>query len=166
MILSCNSCEKKFVVPDSAITASGRLVQCSACGNKWKQFPTTSESKIEEKTVEIDYPHKTKKTKKNIKKRTGPKLYSPEYLIQKHGIKINKESSNKKKKIEDKEKINFGFYKLLIISVIIVIFFLRTLYLTQEIIIETFPLSGIYIDYLFESIENIKEIVKNFLSSY
>ena len=39
MILSCNSCGKKFVVPDSAITASGRTVQCGSCGNKWKQFP-------------------------------------------------------------------------------------------------------------------------------
>ena len=39
MILSCNSCDKKFVVPDSAISASGRMVQCGSCGNKWKQFP-------------------------------------------------------------------------------------------------------------------------------
>ena len=39
MILTCNSCGKKFVVPDSAITASGRTVQCGSCGNKWKQFP-------------------------------------------------------------------------------------------------------------------------------
>jgi predicted Zn finger-like uncharacterized protein len=39
MILSCNSCEKKFVVPDQAITAAGRTVQCGSCGNKWKQFP-------------------------------------------------------------------------------------------------------------------------------
>ena len=39
MILTCNSCGKKFVVPDNAITASGRMVQCGSCGNKWKQFP-------------------------------------------------------------------------------------------------------------------------------
>ena len=39
MILTCNSCSKKFVVPDNAITASGRMVQCGSCGNKWKQFP-------------------------------------------------------------------------------------------------------------------------------
>ena len=39
MILSCNSCKKKFVVPDDAISAAGRLVQCSSCGNKWKQLP-------------------------------------------------------------------------------------------------------------------------------
>ena len=39
MILTCNSCEKRFVVPDQAISAKGRLVQCGSCGNKWKQFP-------------------------------------------------------------------------------------------------------------------------------
>ena len=47
MILSCNSCGKKFVVPDQAITSLGRTVQCGACGNKWKQFPITN--KIEKK---------------------------------------------------------------------------------------------------------------------
>ena len=44
MILNCNACEKKFVVPDAAITAAGRIVQCGSCGNKWKQFPTTKET--------------------------------------------------------------------------------------------------------------------------
>ncbi len=45
MILSCNSCDKKFVVPDSAIGATGRLVQCSSCGNKWTQFPINEKVK-------------------------------------------------------------------------------------------------------------------------
>ena len=39
MLLNCNSCQKKFLVPDSAITKSGRLVQCGSCGNKWNQYP-------------------------------------------------------------------------------------------------------------------------------
>ena len=39
MILECKSCQKKFIVPDNAITNAGRLVQCSSCGNKWTQFP-------------------------------------------------------------------------------------------------------------------------------
>ena len=46
MILSCNSCEKKFVVPDKAITTTGRIVQCGSCGNKWKQFPIKNETTI------------------------------------------------------------------------------------------------------------------------
>ena len=50
MILSCNSCEKKFVVPDNAIGVSGRLVQCSSCGNKWKQFPIKSDKNLKEIT--------------------------------------------------------------------------------------------------------------------
>ena len=47
MILNCNSCGKKFVVPDNAITASGRMVQCGSCGNKWKQFPVNEIKKTE-----------------------------------------------------------------------------------------------------------------------
>ena len=39
MILECKSCQKKFIVPDDAITNTGRLVQCSSCGNKWTQYP-------------------------------------------------------------------------------------------------------------------------------
>ena len=44
MILRCDSCEKKFVVPDKAITIAGRAVQCGSCGNKWKQFPIKNET--------------------------------------------------------------------------------------------------------------------------
>ena len=45
MILSCNACGKKFVAPDNAISANGRVVQCGSCGNKWKQFPQKKEVK-------------------------------------------------------------------------------------------------------------------------
>ena len=44
MILECKSCQKKFVVPDNAIPATGRLVQCSSCGNKWTQFPVSKKA--------------------------------------------------------------------------------------------------------------------------
>ena len=62
MILNCNSCGKKFVVPDAAITATGTMVQCGTCGLKWKQFPVneiknskliTSVSKTSSKTKKI-----------------------------------------------------------------------------------------------------------------
>ena len=49
MILNCNACEKKFVVPDNAIGANGRLVQCSSCGNQWKQFPINKEIQTKKK---------------------------------------------------------------------------------------------------------------------
>ena len=63
MILSCNSCEKKFVVPDNAIGVSGRLVQCSSCGNKWKQFPIKSDKNLKEITPKKEsIPKKTPKS--------------------------------------------------------------------------------------------------------
>ena len=87
MILTCNSCGKKFVVPDSAITASGRMVQCGSCGNKWKQFPINETKKKQPFSVSqevVSKPKnikqkslKTKKTKKSsINKPREISLYS------------------------------------------------------------------------------------------
>ena len=171
MILSCNSCEKKFVVPDSAIGTNGRLVQCSSCGNQWKQFPMNKEIKTKEKIFKVKSAPKkiksyTKTTKRKIKKKTGPDLYSPEYLAKKHGIKIDSKPTLKSEITKNKTKISFGFYYSFIILIIITIFFLRLLYFTQDIIVEKLPISEIYIDYLFESIRNIKDIIQNFFSNY
>ena len=80
----CNSCNKKFVVPDSAITASGRTVQCGSCGSKWKQFPPTGINTVvtnfqSTKSKKIkETPIKTKNKKK--KRSRDIDLYSPEYL--------------------------------------------------------------------------------------
>ena len=73
MILTCNSCGKKFVVPDSAITASGRTVQCGSCGNKWKQFPIkqAKKSKIVSLPKQVKQAsNKPKKVKTKIKKQS------------------------------------------------------------------------------------------------
>ena len=107
MILSCNSCGKKFVVPDSAITASGRMVQCGSCGNKWRQFPVGEVKKTQsitrvKKAALKPQPIKQKIEKPKKVKRNAPKkpreisLYSPEYLAKKHGIKINDAQPEKK----------------------------------------------------------------------
>ena len=177
MILSCNSCGKKFVVPDNAITEAGRLVQCSACGNKWKQFPVNQGQKINKKEPErkiakktsikkpnINKPVKVKK-KKSTKKRTV-ELYSPDYLIKKHGIRLNDTSVNKTGSQKKQTNIGFGFYNYLLTYSVIFIIILRTIYFTQGFITEIFPISEIYINYLFESLNNIKDIINNFFSKY
>ena len=171
MILNCNACEKKFVVPDNAIGANGRLVQCSSCGNQWKQFPIIKEIKKKEKIFKIKsaikkIPKAPKTTKRKVKKKTGPDLYSPEYLAKKHGIKLDSKPVLQNKIAKDKTKTSFGFYSFIIISTVVAIFILRLLYFTQDIIIEKLPISEVYIDYLFESISNIKEIIQNFFSNY
>ena len=84
MIIQCTACEKKFSVPDSAITASGRLVQCSSCGNQWTQYPVkTKKSTAKPVFIPTNIP-----VKKTVKKKKGPDPYSKEYMKQKWGTSI------------------------------------------------------------------------------
>ena len=174
MILTCNSCGKKFVVPDSAITASGRTVQCGSCGNKWKQYPVNeikktqsvaSSKKIVSKTPKIQQKtqplKKAKKTK--IRKSREIDLYSPEYLAKKHGIKL---SDDNNKKTLSKSKVTFGFYNSLLLFIVLIIFLSRGLYFSQDFVVQKLPCTEFYIDYFFESMRNIFEIWKNLIASY
>ncbi len=170
MILSCNSCGKKFVVPDSAITAVGRVVQCGSCGNKWKQFPLTESGKASSKRIQSpkkEITQKTKKSKKTYTKKTREiSLYSPEYLAKKHGIKLNEKLPKKINHQTKVGKVSFGFYNSLILFIFLVISISRILYFSQEFIISIFPISEFYLNYFFESIQNIFEIWKNLIANY
>ena len=174
MILSCNSCGKKFVVPDSAITASGRVVQCGSCGNKWKQFPVnelkktaavSTDKKIFSKSQKNQLKQKSSKKSKRsaVRKHREISLYSPEYLAKKHGIKLNNEKINENL---SKSKVSFGFYNYLLLFLVIIIILARGLYFFQDFIAEKLPFTDFYINYFFESIRNMFEIWKNLISNY
>ena len=170
MILSCKSCEKKFVVPDQAITGSGRMVQCGSCGNKWKQYPIekvinkiTSDKKINNnKTASTPIAPKIKK--KKVKKTREINLYSPEYLAKKHGISLNNINTNNRP--NSNEKVSFGFYNSLILFIFIFITLSKILHFFKDFIVLKLPFVEFYLDYFFESIKNIFEICKNLISSY
>jgi len=170
MIISCNSCEKKFVVPDKAITSEGRIVQCGSCGNKWKQYPKNEEKitpikiKKNKKIPDISQTKIPKLKKKISKKKREIDLYSPEYLAKKHGINLN-ETSYKSKPVS-KDKVSFGFYSSLFILLIFVIVFSRILYFFQDFIITKLPFTEYYLEYFFESIRNLYEIWKSLISNY
>ena len=182
MILSCNSCGKKFVVPDNAITEAGRLVQCSACGNKWRQFPPKNRdgeqtilkpitkqksSKSLSSKKQVVFKKTPKSRKKVVKKTREINLYSPEYLAKKHGIKIkDAEPSKVSKKVSVKDKVSFGFYSSLLVFLVLVIFFSRALYFAQSFIVTLFPNSEFYLNYFFENIRNLFEIWKNLITNY
>ena len=87
MILNCNSCEKKFVVPDHAISAEGRVVQCGSCGNKWRQFPINNEANKINVEKRIDVKKTTKipklqKPKKKKQKKTFHKMLKNSFAEQ------------------------------------------------------------------------------------
>ena len=168
MILSCNSCKKKFVVPDLAISPAGRIVQCGSCGNKWKQFPIKSDvekSSIEKKVKPKKVSNITKipkAQKKSVKKSREINLYSPEYLAKKHGITLGEETIKSSKS----ENVSFGFYNSLILFLVIIITLSKGLHFFQDFIILKLPITEFYIDYFFESIRNMFEIWKNLISNY
>ena len=174
MILTCNSCGKKFVVPDNAITASGRTVQCGSCGNKWKQFPINEIKKVEQisKIKKIAAEPKQVQPKiqkaKKVKKAPARKpreinLYSPEYLAKKHGIKLD---NVEVKKSLNNNKVSFGFYNSLLLFLVLIVAVSRGLYFFQDFLVQKFPFIEFYLDYFFENIRNIFEIWKNLISSY
>ena len=183
MILECKSCQKKFIVPDNAITNAGRLVQCSSCGNKWTQFPITkkvikeptnftSKKEVLKKPVKVLPKIKERKIfssegkeKKKIKKRAGPSIYSKEYLEKKHGINIDKNVNISKNKSKNKiSKSYFGFYSYIIILLFTVSLVIGILNLTKEIIIFNFPFTEIYIEYLFENLNNFRILFRDALN--
>ncbi len=171
MILTCNSCDKKFVVPDSAITSAGRMVQCGSCGNKWKQFPikeVKSKAVSEIKKIKQKITKPKKSIKKAPKKTREINLYSPEYLAKKHGIKISDTQVPKKENLKNNKKIkvSFGFYNSLILLIFFLILIPRIIYFSQNFIIETLPISEFYLNYFFESIRNIFEIWKSLIINY
>ena len=177
MILTCNSCSKKFVVPDSAITASGRMVQCGSCGNKWKQFPMGEFKKTQsiarpKKVVSRPRPVQQKIQKPKKVKKTAPKktreisLYSPEYLAKKHGINIKDTQTVKEISNKEKSKVSFGFYRSLLVFIVLLIFISRSLYFAQTFIVEVFPGLEFYLNYFFESMRNIFEIWKSLIANY
>ena len=150
MLINCKSCEKKFVVPDSAITESRRLVQCSSCGNKWTQYPV--------KSVKIEKLQSIRKKTTKTKPRPKKNLYTIEYLQKKHGLVIG-EASNKpdsETASTTKRQSGFGFYGYIAFLIVFLASLFGVLNLTKEIIILKYPSTEIYISYLYEVIEIIK----------
>lgn len=174
MILNCNSCGKQFVVPDNAIGPSGRLVQCSSCGSKWKQFPiTTNEKKatIIRPVVKQAISKSISQNKKIVKKKAKKKkrdisLYSPEYLAKKHGIKIGEKKIKESRNLKVSIKPSFGFYNSLLLFLVLIVFISRGLYFSQNFIVELIPDSEFYLNYFFESVRNIFEIWKSLIANY
>ena len=171
MILECKSCQKKFIVPDSAITSNGRLVQCSSCGNKWTQFPIKKKSVTKPKITSTEVQNEKivssiQKKKKQLKKKIGPSIYSKEYLEKKHGIKIDGNNPKNKKStaVTKATKSYFGFYSYLILFIVFMLFLLGVLNLTKEVLIFNFPFTEIYIEYLFENINNFIILFKDALN--
>ena len=74
--------------------------------------------------------------------------------------------SQKVKSFNSKNKVSLGFYGSLLVFLVFVIFFSRSLYFAQDIIVRLFPNSEFYLNYFFENMRNIFDIWKSLISNY
>jgi predicted Zn finger-like uncharacterized protein len=170
MLVNCKSCQKKFIVPDSAITGSGRLLQCGSCGSKWTQYPVKVNLVEKIKNVAptiIEKPSDKKKSRNSPKKRKI-NLYSEEYLKQKHGLTINNPDSNKKiiKDKNKKIKTNFGFYNYLVTMSVFIVMLFGVLHLLKDIITIKYPGLESQINNLYEAFDILKISIYNLLNKF
>ena len=167
MLVNCNSCKKKFVVPDAAIPQSGRLLQCGSCANKWTQYPVKEKDIQETKKstpvqeTKKSTPIKIKKNKKKIN------LYSEAYLKKKHGLVIQGSVGDLGNKTTiNKETKGFGFYSYMITIIILFITIFGILNLSKDMIVLYYPAADSYFNYLYEVIDIMKitfaELVNQF----
>mgnify|MGYP006091645275 CR=1 FL=1 len=164
MLINCNSCLKKFTVPDSAIRETGRLLQCGSCGNKWTQYPIEKKIIKNIKKITPTQPkeftnisrikNSTKKGERKIK------LYSEEYLKKKYNLTIKDTSSYQDKKI----KISFGFYNYLIVTSIFFIALFGFLNLAADNIVMSYPFIVPYVNNLYEVIDLIKVSISELIN--
>ena len=114
MIISCNSCSRKFIVRDQDIPQKGRTVQCGYCSVMWFQLPA---SKTTQPVKNISKKKLVSKVKKNITdkgvKASDGKNYKPlgeqwARLLPsgKTGIFATKKISNELDKLVEKTETN------------------------------------------------------------
>ena len=86
-------------------------------------------------------------------------MYSAEYLQKKHGLSLDEKVDKKITKVKKVANVGYGFYSYIITFVVLIIFFFGILNLTQDILIYNFPFLEKYIEYIFETVDNLKIII-------
>ena len=149
MIINCQSCNKNFEINDQLIPVNGRLVQCGFCNSKWHQLPQVETTKVEpiDKKKELDKP------KKLIKKRID---------IQKEEKKLTI-SRSAKTKIKTKK---IGFLSLILIILISTVATFLVIETFKIQIISSWPQADVYINHVYETLENIFILIKDLFKSY
>ena len=149
MIVNCQNCNKKFEIEDQLIPKKGRLVQCGFCSSKWHQLPQIETTGVEpiDKKKELDKPEKL------IKKR----------------IDIQKEEKNLTKSRSAKIKIKtkkIGFLSLILIILISTVATFLVIETFKIQIISFWPQADVYINHVYETLENIFILIKDLFKSY
>ncbi|WP_435167803.1 zinc-ribbon domain-containing protein [Candidatus Pelagibacter bacterium nBUS_28] len=160
MIISCNSCNKKFSIDPSLIPDEGRELQCGSCDHIWffkieeeKSIPLTLSKDLENKGVELKL---SKNDEKKVEDKKIVAAKKPEKK-EKKNIYITKSQETNLEK-ENKSTKFLSFLVVFIISSIALIILLDTL---KKPLINVFPDIEIILFTLFETLKDIKLFIKD-----
>ena len=191
MIIECKSCQKKFVVNDSAIGPNGRSVQCSNCSAQWLQMPissivNTDKSETDDNLATNEAVKASDgKTYKFMGKqwaqllpsgKTG-KLAKKKITLELNSKTGKRNEKHHKKKSEitpseettqtysEKDK-GMGIFSFLIVLIIFFAAIILVLDTFKNQIIPFWPKLDNYLVYIFETINNIFIIIKDLFNNY
>lgn len=63
MIVNCEACNKRYLVDETVLGVSGRMLKCAACGHRWRQMAPRTEKDLVEALV-ADGPSSTQEKEK------------------------------------------------------------------------------------------------------
>ena len=191
MIIECKSCQKEFLVNDSAIGPNGRSVQCSNCSAQWLQMPissivNTDKSETDDNLAANEAVKASDgKTYKFMGKQWAQLLPSGKtgkLAKKKITLELNRKTGKRnekhhKKKSEitaseettqaysEKDK-GMGIFSFLIVLIIFFAAIILVLDTFKNQIIPFWPKLDNYLVYIFETINNIFIIIKDLFNNY
>ena len=83
MLISCSSCNSKFLVNSADLKPNGRTVQCAKCGHKW--FQTAS---IDNDEVLSHSAPSTNDVKKNLNRQNSEVINLPSTYVKEQKVSI------------------------------------------------------------------------------
>ncbi len=184
MIIQCKSCEKKFLVPENSIPKQGIEVQCGICSSTWFVKPKIKKKdkpklKSEENIQEIIQIASDGKKYKFLGKQWALILQSGKVgrlaksdiakeLDEKIGRSIDPSMESVSITTPGKDEKNQGISFLTAIFIILIgaISAIGVLETFKSELIVYWPELEFYLEYVYETLKNIRVIVRDLFYSY
>ena len=184
MIIQCKSCQKKFLVSANAIPKEGMEVQCGVCSNTWFQKPEIKK-KAKPKFKSEKITQEKIETASDGKKYTFlgkqwavvlpsgkagrlAKSHIKEELDEKIGRSIDPsiESMNIATSEKDEKNQGIGFLTSIFIILIGAISTIGILETFKNELVVYWPELEFYLEYVYETLMNIRTILRDLFYSY
>ena len=173
MIISCNNCNKKFVIDSSVIPEKGRLLQCSSCNYKWffrkKVIKEHIKPSKNDNPSEMIKPFEKKLDAEEIQVSKTIELLETQikdgFSVKKNLVDSNEDENRDVdfKVYPSKKKKNYNILSLIILFIITFIAFITVMDTFKSPIGKIVPNIEFLLYNLYETINDIKLFLTNLI---